>query len=145
MPRNLVTLRPYHGINFWLLLARNDPLPYYLTFEQAKLLGGTVKKGEKSTMVVFWKLLKPENDEEKIIPLLRYYHVFNISQTEGIDEERVPKVNAYDHDFTPVAEAESIIGRWLDCPLIIKGGNSAFYDPLKDIAVSYTHLTLPTN
>jgi antirestriction protein ArdC len=134
MPRNLVTQRPYHGINFWLLLCRKDSLPYYLTFEQTKSLGGTIRKGEKSTMVVFWKLLKSENEaeEEKITPLLRYYNVFNISQTEGIDEKRIPKTDAFDHDFNPVQKAESLICQWTNCPLILQGSNSAFYDPVSD-------------
>lgn len=132
MPRNLVTQRPYHGINFWLLLCRQDSIPYYLTFDQAKCLGGTIRRGEKSTMVVFWKLLKHEDEDEKIIPLLRYYHVFNVSQTEGIDEKRIPKSDAYDHDFNPVKEAEFIIGNWNDRPLIIKGSDSAYYEPARD-------------
>lgn len=134
MPRNLVSLRAYNGINFWLLLCRKDSVPFYLTFEQAKSLGGTVRKGEKSTMIVFWKLLKSEEetDEEKVVPLLRYYHVFNISQIDGIQEKRIPKTDAFDHDFNPVTVAEDIINRWPDCPKIIKSGNSAFYDPRFD-------------
>src|SRR5690349_16982441 len=70
MPRNLITQRPYQGINFWLLLCKKDPLPFYVTFEQAKSLGGKIKKGEKSTMVVFWKMLKSKEkpDEEKLVP-----------------------------------------------------------------------------
>jgi antirestriction protein ArdC len=135
MPRNLVTLRPYNGINFWLLLCRKDSKPLYLTFEQTKSLGGTIKKGEKSTMIVFWKLLKSEikGDEEKIIPLLRYYHVFNISQTEGIDEKRIPKTEAFDHDFNPVVVAETLINNWVDCPKIVQGSNSAYYEPKLDL------------
>jgi antirestriction protein ArdC len=50
MPRNLVTQRPYHGINFWLLLCQKYDRPFYLTFEQAKSLGGNIKKGEKSKL-----------------------------------------------------------------------------------------------
>jgi antirestriction protein ArdC len=134
MPRNLVTLRPYNGINFWLLLCRKDSNPLYLTFEQTKSLGGTIKKGEKSTMIVFWKLLKSETkgDEEKIIPLLRYYHVFNISQTEGINEKRIPKTDVFDHDFNPVIVAETLINNWVDCPKIVQDSNSAYYEPKLD-------------
>ncbi len=134
IPRNLITLRPYHGINFWLLLCQQDALPFYLTFDQAKSLGGNIRKGEKSTMVVFWKLLKSEDkiDKEKVVPLLRYYHVFNISQTEGIDVTKIPTTDAFDHDFNPIAEAESLIAQWQDRPLIVRDSKSAFYDPLSD-------------
>jgi antirestriction protein ArdC len=135
MPRNLVSLKAYNGINFWLLLCRNDSIPFYLTFEQTKSLGGTIRKGEKSTMIVFWKLIKSEDEgeEEKVIPLLRYYHVFNISQTEGIDEKKIPKTDAFDHDFNPVTIAESLISNWVDCPKIIQDSNSAYYEPQSDI------------
>jgi len=134
MPRNLMTLRPYNGINFWLLLCQRDSIPFYLTFEQVKSLGGTIRKGEKSTMIVFWKLLKSEDEkEEKVTPLLRYYHVFNISQTEGIDEKRIPKTDAFDHDFNPVTVAETIINNWIDCPKIVQGSNSAYYEPKFDL------------
>lgn len=134
MPRNLVTQRHYRGINFWLLLCRKDSLPFYLTFEQAKFLGGTIRKGEKSTMVVFWKLLKHEDkaEEEKVIPFLRYYNVFNISQIDGIDAKKIPTTEAFDHDFSPITEAESLIAQWQDRPLIMPDGDSAFYDPLSD-------------
>ncbi len=53
-PRNLVTGKFYRGINIWLLLASSYASPYWLTFNQAKTLGGTIKKGEKSSIVVFW-------------------------------------------------------------------------------------------
>jgi antirestriction protein ArdC len=85
-------------------------------------------------MIVFWKLLKSEDEaEEKVTPLLRYYHVFNISQTEGIDEKRIPKTDAFDHDFNPVTVAESIINNWADCPKIVQGSNSTYYEPKFDL------------
>lgn len=134
IPRNLVTQRPYHGINFWLLLCQKDALPFYLTFEQAKSLGGNIRKGEKSTMVVFWKLLKSEDkvEEEKMIPFLRYYNVFNISQAEGIDPKKIPSTDAFDHDFNSVTVAESLIYNWKDCPKIELGKDSAYYNPHLD-------------
>ena len=80
MPRNLVSNRPYNGINFWMLLASKFTSPFYLTFEQALSLGGNVIKGEKSTMVVFWKILENEKSPGVIekTPFLRYYNVFNL-------------------------------------------------------------------
>jgi len=135
MPRNLVSLRAYNGINFWLLLCRKDSIPFYMTFEQVKSLGGTIRKGEKSTMIVFWKLLKSEDEteEQKTTPLLRYYHVFNISQTEGIDEKRIPKTDSFDHDFNPVEVADTLIKNWVDCPKIVQGSSFAYYEPLSDL------------
>ena len=91
--KNLKTGHDYRGINIWLLGGRKYTSPYWLTFKQAKEMGGSVKAGEKSTMVVFWKLLTRMVDspilddngeiqqEEKVIPLLRTYNVFNVAQT----------------------------------------------------------------
>ena len=134
MPQNLVTQRPYSGINFWLLLCRKDSLPFYLTFEQAKSLGGTIRKGEKSIMVVFWKLLKyqDKDKEEKVTPFLRYYHVFNISQIDGIDAKKIPITEAFDHDFNPISAADAIIQKWIDCPKIKWGEDYAHYAPFLD-------------
>ncbi|MFC7063599.1 ArdC-like ssDNA-binding domain-containing protein [Halobacillus seohaensis] len=61
----------------------------YATFKQIKEAGGKVKKGEKSHIVVFWKMIEVEDqetDQEKKIPLLRYFRVFEVcSQVEGIE------------------------------------------------------------
>jgi antirestriction protein ArdC len=87
LPRNLVSQKPYRGINVFLLLAMSYESPFWLTFRQATQLGGSVRKGEKACPVVFWKQLKiedKESDETKRIPLLRYYHVFNAAQCDGL-------------------------------------------------------------
>lgn len=79
--------RAYSPINQWLL--GNVP-GEYLTFNEVKKLGGSVKKGAKAGMVVFFTKAqyKKKNDDgtEELVeyPLLRYYYVFHINQTEGI-------------------------------------------------------------
>jgi len=90
-PRNLVSKRRYHGINLLLLTLNEFDSPYYVTFHQAKQLGGSIKKGEHGMPVVFWKLLetlekatKGEEERSKVIPYLQYSTVFNLSQSEGI-------------------------------------------------------------
>ncbi len=54
-PKNLTSGKAYRGINILLLGSQGYANPYWLTFKQAKSLGGHVKKGAKSTPVVFWK------------------------------------------------------------------------------------------
>jgi antirestriction protein ArdC len=70
-PSNLISRRPYRGINVFLLGFRAASTPWWLTFRQAKALGGTVRAGERSTPVVFWAL--PEglsfDGEESRTPL----------------------------------------------------------------------------
>ena len=79
-PRNLVSGKPYRGINIFLLHAMNYESPFWLTFKQAQQLGGSVRKGEKACPAAFWKQLEVEDKatgETEKIPMLRFYHVFN--------------------------------------------------------------------
>jgi antirestriction protein ArdC len=117
-PANLVSKRPYHGINFLLLTMSDYDTPSWLTFKQAKELGGSIKKGEHGTPVIFWKLLEvpdeaPEAEETQIktIPYLHYYTVFNLSQTEGI---AAPKDAPQRRE--PLAACEAIIEGFTDKP-----------------------------
>ena len=56
LPRNLVSKKSYRGINHFLLSASKYVSPFWLTMRQANELGGHVRKGEESTIVVFWKV-----------------------------------------------------------------------------------------
>src|SRR5260370_9713811 len=67
---------------------------YRLTFNQAAKLGGNVRKGERSSLVTFWHIgeeriiRQTDGTERKSKPfLLRFYHVFNVEQTEGIADK----------------------------------------------------------
>src|SRR5438874_13701007 len=51
-PRNFATGSPYHGINVFLLGSLRYTSPYFLTFIQAKELGGHIRKGEHGSLVV---------------------------------------------------------------------------------------------
>jgi antirestriction protein ArdC len=94
LPVNLVSGKPYRGLNVFLLGSQGYGSRYWLTFNQAAKLGGHIRKGERSSLVTFWHI-----GEEKIIRnadgidrkskpfLLRFYRVFNIEQTEGIADK----------------------------------------------------------
>ena len=60
------TKKPYRGINAVLLSLTDAATPYYLTFKQIQDLGGSVKAGAKSEMVVFWNWMEKTTDEGKI-------------------------------------------------------------------------------
>src|SRR6266498_3995423 len=64
MPRNLISKREYRGVNVFLLHAMSYESPFWLTFNQAKELGSTVRRGEKACPVVFWKWLDVEEGGE---------------------------------------------------------------------------------
>lgn len=124
---NWKTGKAYRGINT-LLLEPGE----YASFKQIKEAGGTVKKGEKGHVVVFWKWIEIEDDEtgeKEEIPFLRYYKVFEInSQVEGLKSKR--ETTEYQHD--PVEEAEKIIKGYKNGPCYSFHPGSAYYQPLLD-------------
>lgn len=83
------TGKPYSLLNQFLL---SEPGKWY-TYKQAQELGGQVRKGEKSSMVVFWKQVKVTDEtqdgteSEKLVPMLRYFNVFHASQIDGLPED----------------------------------------------------------
>jgi antirestriction protein ArdC len=128
LPRNLISKKPYRGINVFLLMAMSYESPHWLTFRQAIQLGGNVKKGEKSCPVVFWKRMETEDKESgepKKAPLLRLYHVFNAAQCEGLK-------NAPEEIPMPVTKPAEIVAGMPQPPVVKHGMAQAFYSPTDD-------------
>lgn len=137
--------RAYSVLNQWLLGKPGE----YLTFNQIKENGGSIKKGEKSGMVVFFKHMTytekdPETGEEKIktYPLLRYYNVWHIDQTEGIQSKIKPGETEPETTDGPAAinDAENVILAYLMRETSLKfqndkPSNSAYYSPAQDMVV----------
>jgi len=127
MPINYVSRKQYRGINLLLLPHGGE----WLTFKQAKDMGGTVKKGEKSSMIVFYKTLEKENEEgeKKKIPYLQYSNVFHLSQCEGI-ESKMEDV-FIDETLSPIQKGEDIIAEYVKRSGVtirhVEGGYSASY------------------
>jgi antirestriction protein ArdC len=76
LPKNAISNRPYSSINALLLSMAPYADNRWLTMKQANEKGGRTRKGEKSTLIIFWKQnpIKAENDNgaeiEKVIPLV---------------------------------------------------------------------------
>ena len=128
----------YRGINRLMLANDRFQSRVYGTFQQIRANGGQVRKGEKSTMVVFWKKLKstdPVTLEEKSKFLLRYYHVFNTDQAhfDEIGKQKIEKMNG-STPLQTVSEAEQIISGYRDAPKIIhtNSENAPCYYPSID-------------
>lgn len=141
-PMNPVTGRAYRGINTVMLamspLSFTSADPRWCTLKQANDRGWKIRKGEKSTVIFFYKPLELRNgdkDDEggKTIPLLRTYLVFHASQIEGIPE------------FIPAGAPKPVFERVADADAIIKasgvrvelGGDRAFYRASTD------HIQMP--
>ena len=133
-PRNLRSGKPYRGINVWLLTMRPFASPYWLTYRQAQELGGVVRKGERATLVVFWRILRTlaqegEGTKDKKVPLLRYYNVFNAEQCDGITVPAAEESAV----FAPIDAAEEIVRNLpAEAPPIEHGGDMACYLPCVD-------------
>lgn len=134
-PSNLVSQKHYRGMNVFMLAAQGHRSPWWLTFNQAKALGGSVKKGEKGTPVTFWKFIErteatDKGQRTKRIPFLRYFTVFNADQCSGL-EAHVPKADA-PAEFRPIEAAAAIVDGMPQRPEIRHGGDAAYYSPLAD-------------
>jgi antirestriction protein ArdC len=127
LPQNLISRREYRGINSILLNSLPFEHPYFLTFKQARNLGGFVRRGEKGLPVVFWQFMEDEETKEKF-PLLRYYTVFNVSQCDGVPVPILAR-----RQFNPIEECENIVSGMPNPPRIEFGGNRAFYVPSSDL------------
>ena len=83
---------PYSGINvlsLWVSSIQNGfSGRHWMTYKQAKELGGQVKRGSKSTVVFYFNTVKRENDagEEYVIPFMKCYNVFNTAQIDGLPD-----------------------------------------------------------
>lgn len=127
------TGKPYSLLNQMLLEKQGT----YYTFNQIQKLGGRIRKGEKSSMVVFWKQIpvKQQNKqtgeiEEILVPMLRYYSVFHVDQCEGLKNTAAKPVEQ------PVSEeAETIVNNYIQrsgVALVHQIGDEAFYSPSRD-------------
>ena len=136
-PKNLDSGKPYRGVNVFLLAftswAKGYESAHWLTFNQAKGMGGSVKKGEKSSMVVFWKQYETRDaktDKLVTIPVLRYFNVFNVQQCEGVPVPDAPKYEPT--AFSPIQAAEAIVNGYEGRPEIEHTGSKAYYVPKND-------------
>lgn len=140
---NYESRTPYHGINRWLL----DRPGEYMTFNQCRKNGGTIRKGEKGHLIVKYGMFVPKErkaEAERLkkegkdisrleIPYIQHNWVFHISQCEGIEskcphEECSPAEN-------PTDKADYIIDRYTEDEKVTvseEARDSLFYDENTD-------------
>ena len=130
---NRISRKPYSLINQMLLQHSGE----YATFKQWQALGGKVRKGEKSEIVTFWKMIETETvkadgtTEKKMIPMLRYYPVFHVSQIEGVEPLEKPF-----EDVEPIEAADKIIVDYVSregLTFVETVTDEAYYSPSRDM------------
>ncbi len=129
----------YRGINTMLLWGAAEMKGYraqtWMTFNQAKALGGCVRKGEKATPVVYWGTFKAQaddgedGDEGKARMFAKGYSVFNVEQIDGLPESFFENVAV-----VPQGERIAKADQWAVAigADICHGGNKAFFSPSGD-------------
>jgi antirestriction protein ArdC len=131
-PYNVSTGNAYQGINHILLSMSPYKSSGWMTFNQARDCGGSVRRGEKSSaQVVFFKPLTIKDkatDEEKQIPLLKTSAVFNIEQIEGLPEKYLPKVLGAGQSFEDNTRAAALMSQ----AKVVHGGSQACFIPSRD-------------
>ena len=140
VPRNGITGHRYRGINTLILGLTSSLLtshdPRWLSFRQATERNWRVRKGERATIVYFYKQVPIKEQVDGVndggapltVPVLRSYPLFNASQVEGVP------------DYSPPSPAE-IPWRTPETASVIllrsgatlrEGGDRAFYAPAID-------------
>lgn len=134
LPCNLTSNKPYRGINIFLLSMMGYQSPFWLTFKQAKSLGGSVKRGEKGCPVIFWSVIEKKNsktNEIEKIPFIRHTSVFNVEQCDGIEIRELSEIATA--TINPIEECEAIVAGYVNPPVIIHRQQQAFYSPSSDL------------
>lgn len=136
-PMNYISGKAYSGINTWILASMPFESPYWLTYKQAKKLGGNVMKGQKGTKITYWNIFKKEVEDKatgetkkQSFFFLKEFTVFNAEQVEGIEFEE-PKKPEGAQTFE---SAEQLIKLFEDAPNVrFDGtGSRACYSPTFD-------------
>ncbi len=127
LPSNYATGKAYSGMNIMLLWCSASKQGFcdsrWMTYKQAKAVGGQVRKGEHGTTAIFYTTLEKENDngETDYIPMLKAFTVFNVEQIDGLllsDDAVFPA-----EIFEPLPRAEALF-RSSGATIIEKGQNA---------------------
>jgi antirestriction protein ArdC len=142
-PQNGFSSRLYNGFNRiylgWMQESFGSNDPRWFTFGNVKDLGAKVRKGSKSTIVVYNApaVSEKENDKGEVETYtwwnMRFYKVFHASQIDGLPEYDVeveaPVQPDGDEDYAGI----SVMYDWCDANLSLEhGSNKACYIPSED-------------
>lgn len=145
---NYVSRKTYSMLNQMLLGREGE----YLTFKQIKERGGSIKKGAKAGVVVFFttttytKREEVQEDgstetvsvmKEHLMPVLKYYNVFHIDDCEGI-ESKIKVEEDAGLKISPIESAEKVLNGYVEREKELQFRNNiptdrAYYSPTLDL------------
>ena len=142
-PVNAASQKGYRGINTLLLWAAAQKRQYesneWATYRQWQDLGGQVRKGEKSTLIVFWKFFDSNKESDETADddsdtstnkrprcMARAYHVFNATQVDDVPVRS--------HDDLPESERIARAEEFFTAlpGTVLYEGESAYYSSAND-------------
>lgn len=168
--KNYVSKKEYTGANFILnfdikldkngkgyLVPINFKQPYYLTFNQIKETGASLREGSKARRVIYYTMIfsfdngtlkfkttdkvklnefiatysLTKEDLKKFlshIPVIKYYNVFRADDCTGLEFPK-PVGNK---KVNPIDEAQRLIDGYKNPPAYTFVGDKAFYQPATD-------------
>lgn len=155
VPFNAVTLNNYNGLNALFLAIAADRKGYkdprWVTFNQAKELGASIKSGEKASDVFYYSkydkatkkpfdatVLDGMTSEEQVAYLrdnvstvLKYYNVFNAEQCDKFPKNTREVGMSAEELQSQNQRIEKIITNSA-APVSYDGRNQAYYSPISD-------------
>jgi len=153
-PMNYSTGKFYRGFNIFMLnfvmVDKEYEFNQWMTYKQAQAKGGQVKTGETATDVYFYKISykNTETGEFSDTPTgdlknwrktfsMRYYKVFNIAQTEGLEPHTVEEFEPTEDQTNEMTK--NLCDTYLDREKISFNSteSKAYYSPSRD------HLGMP--
>lgn len=157
-PINRATGNEYRGVNIFLLnscaVCNGYESNEWVSFKQAQDLGGSVKKGEKSTETIYWmisyknketgvfyankKKLEEAGFSERDKNIQKFFtpkiwRVFNIEQCDNIQPSRVMKKVEEKSENQVIEDAFAVYTNMLKKPELRHGGVGAYYMPNKHL------------
>ena len=137
LPVNLITQKAYRGLNVLTLGSQGYASRFWLTLNQANGLGGRIRRGERSSPVIYWNIgeekeyVTRDGETKSSKPIiLRYSNVFNLTQTEGINLPASALHEARTND--PIDECERVVSAMPNRPTI-EQSDRAWYAPGRDV------------
>ena len=133
LPTNVASNNHYNGINIlslWVAaIERGFASNIWGTYRQWKKAGAQVLKGEKSTLVIFYKeyLAEDESGEEQVQRFARASWAFNVAQVEGFE---IPVPDETGDPIDRIRAVDTYVAN--TGAEIIHGGDMACYRPPTD-------------
>ena len=149
-----ITKKNYRGVNQFILSIeaayQGFSSPFWMTAKQANSLGAKIRKGEKSTQIIYYIIFYKDSlsgktmteeeyrkkydrfpsEEEVVNAFPRYYNVFNLNQIEGLQDDFIQSLQVA-KTMTKIQSAEEFLSSFSE-NITFNPAEGAFYNKIRD-------------